>query len=248
MPPLDPANHPLAPVKPNHSVPHSPTAVKNPMTLVAKYALLPEEIDRQSLAMVADSLDVLQNAPADSSLSPAELYVLHRIVRAEGDPAIAADVRFSSGAIDAALRSLQSARRVITDVRMVQVGISRASLKRRQVTTACLIDAPEVAQRAQREKTTRSVAAVRELAPQMDNALVAIGNAPTALLALLDLIDSQQASPAAIIGMPVGFVACPESKAELAARSVPHITILGRRGGSSAAAATVNALLDLLED
>ena len=215
------------------------------MTLVEKYALLPEEIDRQSLVMVADSL---QGDAAAARLPEAERYVLHRIVRAEGDPAIAADVRFSDGAVDAALASLRDVRRVVTDVRMVQVGISRAALGRRGVETACLIDAPEVAERARREGTTRSVAAVRELAPQMDGAVLAIGNAPTALLALLDLIDAGQVSPAAVIGMPVGFVACPESKAELAARNVPHITILGRRGGSSAAAATVNALLDLLED
>lgn len=215
------------------------------MTLVEKYALLPEEIDRQSLVMVADSL--LGDAGA-AGLPEAERYVLHRIVRAEGDPAIAADVRFSDGAVDAALASLRDVRRVVTDVRMVQVGISRAALGRRGVETACLIDAPEVAERARREGTTRSVAAVRELAPQMDGAVLAIGNAPTALLALLDLIDEGQVSPAVVIGMPVGFVACPESKAELAARNVPHITILGRRGGSSAAAATVNALLDLLED
>ncbi len=215
------------------------------MTLVEKYALLPEEIDRQSLVMVADSLRGDANA---AHLSDAERYVLHRIVRAEGDPAIAADVRFSEGALAAALDSLRATRRVVTDVRMVQVGISRAALNRRGVETACLIDAPEVAERARREGTTRSVAAVRELAPQMDGAVLAIGNAPTALLALLDLIDAGQVAPAAVIGMPVGFVACPESKAELAARDVPHITILGRRGGSSAAAATVNALLDLLED
>ena len=215
------------------------------MTLVEKYALLPEEIDRQSLVMVADSL---RGDAYAAGLPEAERYVLHRIVRAEGDPDIAADVRFSDGAVNAALASLREARRVVTDVRMVQVGISRASLARRGVETACLIDAPEVAERARREGTTRSVAAVRELAPQMDGAVLAIGNAPTALLALLDLIDAGQVSPAAVIGMPVGFVACPESKAELAARDVPHITILGRRGGSSAAAATVNALLDLLED
>lgn len=215
------------------------------MTLVDKYALLPEEIDRQSLVMVADSLET---GALGAGLSDAERYVLHRIVRAEGDPAIAADVRFSDGAVDAALDSLRQSRTVITDVRMVQVGISRAALGRRNVTTDCLIDAPHVAERALREGTTRSVAAVRELAPQMNGAVVAIGNAPTALLALLDLIDANQVNPAMVIGMPVGFVACPESKAELAARTVPHITILGRRGGSSAAAATVNALLDLLED
>lgn len=215
------------------------------MTLVEKYALLPDEIDRQSLVMVAESL---VGDESEARLSSDERYVLHRIVRAEGDPGISADVRFANNAVDAALKSLRDTRRVVTDVRMVQVGISRAALSRRNVETDCLIDAPAVAERAAREGTTRSVAAVRELAPQMDGAIVAIGNAPTALLALLDLIDAGQVSPAMVIGMPVGFVACPESKAELAARDVPHITILGRRGGSSAAAATVNALLDLLED
>lgn len=215
------------------------------MTLVEKYALLPDEIDRRSLVMVAESLE---GDASEERLSAAERYVLHRIVRAEGDPAIATDVRFSNGAVDAALESLRNGRRVVTDVRMVQVGISRAALGRHDVSTDCLIDAPQVAERARREGTTRSVAAVRELAPQMDGAVVAIGNAPTALLALLDLIDAGQVAPAMVIGMPVGFVACPESKAELAIREVPHITILGRRGGSSAAAATVNALLDLLEE
>ena len=215
------------------------------MTLVDKYALLPGEIDRQSLVMVAESLE---GDASQDHLSTAERYVLHRIVRAEGDPAIAGDVRFAHGAVDAALDSLKNARRVVTDVRMVQVGISRAALSRRDVETACLIDVPAVAERAKREGTTRSVAAVRELVPQMDGAVIAIGNAPTALLALLDLIDSGQVSPSMVIGMPVGFVACPESKAELAKRDVPHITVLGRRGGSSAAAATVNALLDLLEE
>jgi precorrin-8X/cobalt-precorrin-8 methylmutase len=213
------------------------------MTLVHKYALLPDEIDRQSLVMVAESLTGHQTL---NQLDDSERYVLHRIVRAEGDPNIAADVRFSDGAVGSALASLGETRRVVTDVRMVQVGISRAALARRSVETACLIDAPEVAERARREGTTRSVAAVRELAPLMNGSVVAIGNAPTALLALLDLIDTGQVSPAVVVGMPVGFVACPESKQELAARAVPHITILGRRGGSSAAAATVNALLDLL--
>jgi precorrin-8X/cobalt-precorrin-8 methylmutase len=213
------------------------------MTLVDKYALLPEEIDRQSLLMVADSL---RDNASTGNLTDEQRYVLHRIVRAEGDPEIAADVRFSSTAIESAMAALRHTKRVVTDVRMVQVGMSRAALAKNGVETSCLIDAPEVADRARREGTTRSVAAVRELAPQMDGAVVAIGNAPTALLALLDLIDAQQVAPAVVIGMPVGFVACPESKQELAARDIPHITILGRRGGSSAAAATVNALLDLL--
>jgi precorrin-8X/cobalt-precorrin-8 methylmutase len=86
---------------------------------------------------------------------------------------------------------------------------------------------------------------MRELSPHLTGAVAAVGNAPTALLALLDMIDEGQVRPSLVIGMPVGFIACAESKQELVKSSVPYITISGRRGGSSAAAATVNALLGL---
>ena len=211
------------------------------MSLVQQYALLPEEIDRESLKMVQASL------PKSLNLESNEHYVLCRIVRAEGDSGIAESVRFSPGAVAAGLKALQSGFDVITDVRMVEMGISKALLRSQNLATRCLIDAPEVAARAKKEGTTRSVAAVRELAPYMDGTIVAVGNAPTALLALLDLIDEEAVHPALVIGMPVGFVACAESKDELVKRNVPYISILGRRGGSSAAAATVNALLDLLK-
>jgi precorrin-8X/cobalt-precorrin-8 methylmutase len=210
------------------------------MSLVEKYALLPDEIDRESLKMVQASL------PTSLALAPQEHYVLCRIVRAEGDPGIAESVRFSDGAVERGLEALRAGHPVVTDVRMVEMGISKALLRRQGVTTHCMIDAPQVAERAQREGTTRSVAAVRELAPLMNGAIVAVGNAPTALLALLDLVDAGEVAPALVLGMPVGFVACAESKDELVQRDVPHIAITGRRGGSSAAAATVNALLDLL--
>jgi precorrin-8X/cobalt-precorrin-8 methylmutase len=211
------------------------------MSLVKKYALTPEEIDRRSLQMVEASL------PEGLQLPPRERYALCRIVRAEGDAGIAPLVKFSPDGIDAGLTSLRSRAPVVTDVRMVEMGISKALLKNANLATACMIDAPEVADRARREATTRSVAAIRELSPQISGAVCAIGNAPTALLALLDLIDAGEASPALVIGMPVGFMACAESKDELVKRNVPYITVMGRRGGSSAAAATVNALLDLLK-
>ena len=209
------------------------------MTLVDKYALLPDEIDRESLKMVQADL------PSGLRLEPREHFILCRIVRAEGDPAIAEMVRITDSAVDRGLAAIRAGVDIATDVRMVEMGISKALLRRRGVGTRCLIDAPEVAARAQREGTTRSVAAVRELGPHLTGSVVAIGNAPTALLALLDLVDAGEVSPALVIGMPVGFVACPESKEELVKRDIPYITVVGRRGGSSAAAATVNALLEL---
>ncbi len=209
------------------------------MSLVEKYALLPEEIDRTSLRMVEASL------PDNLALAADERYVVSRIVRAEGDPEIALVVRFSAGAVQSGIDALNRRAEVITDVRMVEAGISKALLQSRGVSTRCLIDAPQVADRARREGSTRSVATMRELAPDMNGAIVAVGNAPTALLALLDLVNDGEAMPALIIGMPVGFVACSESKEELVRSRVPYISVLGRRGGSSAAAATVNALLAL---
>ncbi len=213
------------------------------MTLLQRFGLTPDEIDRRSLEMVEDAM------PPTPHLTARERYVLGRIVRAEGEPQIVGSVRFSAGAVERGTAAIRAGVTIITDVRMVEVGTSKALLRRTGNPITTMIDAPSVAERAKREGITRSAAAIRELIPQIDGAVVAVGNAPTALLALLDCVDEGKATPALIIGMPVGFVACAESKDELAKRSVPHITILGNRGGSSAAAATLNALLSLsMED
>ena len=211
-------------------------------TLLAKYGLEPDEIDRRSLEMVSEVL------PAMPDLSEWEQYVVKRIVRAEGDPDIAKYVRISSGAVALGVSALKSGASIITDVRMVQVGTSKALLKSSGNSITTMIDDPAVAERAKREQITRSAAAMRQLAPLMSGAVVAIGNAPTALLALLDMVDREEVSPALVIGMPVGFVACAESKEELVQRPISHIAIMGNRGGSSAAAATLNALLGLARE
>ena len=213
------------------------------MTLLQKYGLTPEEIERRSLEMVEDAM------PPTPRLTARERYVLGRIVRAEGEPQIVDSVRFSDGAVDEGIAAVRRGATIVTDVRMVEVGTSKALLRRAGTPITTMIDAPSVAERAKREGITRSAAAILELTPQIDGAIVAVGNAPTALLALLDSVDAGKALPALIIGMPVGFVACSEAKHELARRTAAHITILGNRGGSSAAAATLNALLTLaMED
>ena len=168
-----------------------------------------------------------------------------RIVRAEGDPEIAKAVGFSPGAVDIGIAAIKAQAAVVTDVRMVEVGISKALLGKCGITTHCQIDTLNTAERAKSDGTTRSVAAIRELTPQLSGAIAVVGNAPTALLALLDMVDSGEVTPALVIGMPVGFIACAESKAELKNVDVPYISIWEKRGGSSAAAATVNALLGL---
>lgn len=208
-------------------------------SLVEKYALLPDEIDRRSLEVVEASL------PPLNGLTPDERYVVCRIVRAEGDPEVASMVGFSPGAVKHGVQAIRSSAEVVTDVRMVEVGISKALLGRCGVNTRCSIDSSETADRAQADGTTRSAAAMRQLKAHLEGSIAAVGNAPTALLALLDLVREGAVRPALIIGMPVGFIACTESKRELAKTDVPYISIWDRRGGSSAAAATVNALLGL---
>ena len=209
------------------------------MSLVEKYALLPDEIDRLSIEVVEASLPNLKD------LTPEERYVVFRVVRAEGDPEISKNVGFSPGAVSKGIAAVKAKAAVVTDVRMVEVGISKALLRKCGLTTHCQIDTPNTAERAKKDGTTRSVAAIRELAPHLDGAIAVVGNAPTALLALLDMSKDGEVSPALVIGMPVGFIACAESKAELAKVDVPYISIWEKRGGSSAAAATMNALLGL---
>lgn len=208
-------------------------------TLLQKYGLTADEIDRLSLEMVRDLL------PPLTHLTEGERYVVGRIVRAEGEPQIVDSVKFSPGAVETGVAAFKASAQIVTDVRMVEVGTSKVLLERSGSPITTMIDAPDVAARAKAEGITRSAAAIRELAPEISGAVVAVGNAPTALLALLDLVDEQNVAPALIIGMPVGFVACAEAKEELVKRAVPYITILGNRGGSSAAAATLNALLTI---
>jgi precorrin-8X/cobalt-precorrin-8 methylmutase len=207
--------------------------------LLKRYGLPPEEIERLSLELVTARM------PALPGLAEDERYVVQRIVRAEGEPDIALSVRFSPRAVERGVEAFRKGAAIIADVRMVEVGTSKALLRDFATSITTLIDSPQIAVSAKAASITRSAAAMQALQASITGAIVAIGNAPTALLALLDMIDSGDSLPALVIGMPVGFVACAESKAELTKRQVDYITIEGFRGGSSAACATLNALMTL---
>ncbi len=207
-------------------------------TLVERYGLPPAEIEIQSFHTV-DRLVSAHLIPTD----PAEGAVVRRLIHAAGDPDIAGSVRLSAGAVAAGVAALQQGCPIFTDVHMISVGISTAMAARHGNRVACLMDHPEAPARAKADGTTRSIAAVRLHAAALHGAVVAIGNAPTALLALLDLVDAGVCRPALIVGTPVGFINAAESKDELMQRDVPYVTIQGYRGGSAAAVAAVNALL-----
>ena len=192
----------------------------------------PAEIYRRSFEIIRAEADF-------SRLPPDAEPVATRIIHACGMPEIAADLRISPDFASAAKSAIAAGKPVLVDAEMVGQGIID-----RQLTIICTLNDPAARELGIAKGTTRSAAAVELWRDRLDGAIAVIGNAPTALFALLEMIDAGAPKPAAIVGFPVGFVGAAESKDELHAnpRGVPYATLLGRRGGSAMAAAAVNAL------
>lgn len=195
-------------------------------------------------AIYARSFEMIR-AETDMSRLPATARAIaERIVHACGMPEIAAELRVSEDFAAKAGAALKSGAAVLTDAEMVKSGIIASKLPT-GVRLYCHLNGPAAREIGIREKTTRSAAAVELWIPHLHGAVVVIGNAPTALFALLEHLDAGAPRPAAIIALPVGFVGAAESKEELLRnpRGVPYLTLPGRRGGSAMAAAAINALL-----
>jgi len=173
--------------------------------------------------------------------------VARRLVHTSADFELLGLLRFHPRAIEAGLAALSSKATIVTDTRMAQMGIPLRRLDALGATSVCLMNDPAVTAMAAKQGVTRARVAV-DMAAAIDGPVIfAIGNAPTALLRLLELMDAGQVTPALIVGMPVGFVNAAESKQALMAQSrVPYVAIEGRKGGSALAAATVNALAEIV--
>jgi len=196
----------------------------------------PAAIYAASWAAIRDESD-LSELPAD--IEPLAVRLIH----ACGMPDIVADLAFSDGAVAAGQAALTASAPVLVDAEMVGRGVIRRLLPGDNE-ILCTLHADGVKEAAAQIGTTRSAAAVDLWAAHLDGAVVAIGNAPTALFRLLELLDEGAAKPALILGFPVGFVGAAESKEALIelAGEIPFVTLRGRRGGSALAAAAVNAL------
>lgn len=193
------------------------------------------EIYRQSFAIIRAESDLTR-------FSAEEEPVAVRIIHACGQVEAARDLAFSTGAAQAAREALQRGAPILCDSQMVASGVTRGRLPADNQVICTLAD-PRVPELAAEHGNTRSAVALELWKPMIEGSLVAIGNAPTALFHLLDLIESGWPTPAAIIGMPVGFVGAVESKEALIADGrVPYLVMRGRRGGSAMTAATINAL------
>jgi precorrin-8X/cobalt-precorrin-8 methylmutase len=207
-----------------------------PPTRRYDYVSDPAEIYRRSFATIRGEADL-------SALQEDAQVVAVRMIHASGDLGLTADLDVHPRLVSAARGALQSGAPVFTDALMIASGITRRRLPADNA-VHCLLDDPRVPSLAHRWATTRSAAAVSLWGPELEGAVVAIGNAPTALFHLLEQIADGGPRPAAILGIPVGFVGSAESKIALARNpwDLPYLVVHGRRGGSALCASAINAL------
>ena len=192
------------------------------------------EIYRRSFATIRAEAE-LDRFPVDVA------QVVVRMIHACGMTDLPRDVAYSAGVIAHARAALRGGAPVLCDANMVAAGITRSRLPAGNE-VVCTLGDPATAALAERLGTTRSAAAVDLWADRLDGAVVAIGNAPTALFRLLEITGPGGPRPAAVIGIPVGFVGAAESKQALAESGLEHLVVHGRRGGSAMTAAAVNAI------
>ena len=202
---------------------------------------LPADIERTSISIITRKLDELGLTPP-----PETAAVVKRVIHTTADFDYAKNLRFTPGAVEAAVRALQRGAVIVTDTNMALAGISRPGLAKLGCEAVCYMADPAVAEAAKQAGTTRAVAAMHRAAREHPGAILAVGNAPTALLTIAEEIEAGL-RPALVIGVPVGFVNVVESKETLFAiceqHGVPAIAAMGRKGGSNVAAAICNALV-----
>jgi precorrin-8X/cobalt-precorrin-8 methylmutase len=200
----------------------------------------PEDIE-------ALSFQIIDTEAGAHTYPPDQWTIVRRIIHTSADFDYLRSVRFHPEAVAAGLAAIRSGKPMFTDTRMAQAGIRRADLQRFGVTVTCYINEARVAETAAQHQITRAQAAVDLAVPELAGGIYVVGNAPTALLRIIDRVNDRSAAPSLIIGFPVGFVNAAESKAALLTLDCPYITNVGRKGGSNIAAGVVNALVRLAQ-
>ena len=188
------------------------------------------------------SFKIIQQEAGDHGFSADLWPIVRRMIHTSADFEYINTIRFYPGAVQKGVAAIQRGCQIFTDTNMARVGIRKKEIQEFGGRVSCLIADKAVAKKAKETGTTRALAAVDMACDRMKDGIYVVGNAPTALLRLIELIKDKKASPALIIGFPVGFVNAAESKEELMALDFPYITNKGRKGGSNIAASIVNAL------
>jgi precorrin-8X/cobalt-precorrin-8 methylmutase len=197
----------------------------------------PQEIEKRSFEIISEKL-------ANRQFDSQNLNVIKRVIHTTADFDYADNMAFSKDAVMIAKNALKNGARIVTDTQMVKAGINKKATAQLGCEIHCFIDSPEVAEAAQSKGFTRARMAVDWAAETLENPIIfVVGNAPTALIRLYELITESVFSPVLIIAVPVGFVNVVESKELILGLDVPHIVAKGQKGGSNVAAAICNALL-----
>ena len=196
----------------------------------------PMDIEKRSFEIITELL-------GDRKLDSENELVIKRVIHTTADFDYADNLVFSEHAVRKGIEALKAGCDIVTDTQMARSGINKTVLEKLGGTVHCFMSDPEVAAEAKSRGITRAVVSMEHAARLTKPLIFAIGNAPTALMRLRELIDAGGVAPALVIGVPVGFVNVVESKEQIIQSSAPHIVARGRKGGSNVAAAIVNALL-----
>ena len=195
----------------------------------------PREIEKRSLEIIESELTV--DIPQEN------LAVVKRVIHTTADFDYAVNLAFSDEAVAKALEALRSGCDIVTDTQMAKSGINKTAAEKLGINIPCFMSDPDVAAEAKERGCTRAKVSMEKAARVAGSGIFAIGNAPTALIMLREMIDEGRISPKLVVGVPVGFVNVVESKEEIMQTGVPYIVARGRKGGSTVAAAIINALM-----
>lgn len=198
----------------------------------------PAEIESESFRIISEELE-----KNNIILNEKEAPIIKRVIHTTADFSFANTLEFSAGAVDTARELIMNAATIVTDTNMTLAGINKKRLERFGVRVKCFMSDDDVAREAKERNITRAAVSVERASLISGPVIYSVGNAPTALIELDELIKKNQMSPAFIIGVPVGFVNVEYSKELFRGSSIPHIINYGRKGGSNVAAAIINALV-----
>lgn len=196
----------------------------------------PAEIEQKSFQIISEALQ-------GKAIDPVHEPVIKRVIHTTADFDYAQILKISPDAIERGIKAIKSGCSIVTDTRMAEAGINKKALARFGSKVNCFIDNEEIAREAVERNTTRSALCMEKASMDPNNIIFALGNAPTALIRLYELIVEGKVKPELVIGVPVGFVNVVESKELLKGAGVPYIISEGRKGGSNVAAAIVNAMV-----
>ena len=196
----------------------------------------PHEIERSSFQIIDQEAGI-------HHFTAQQWSIVQRIIHTTADFEFKEMIRFHPDAISAGIEAIRNGKMIITDTNMARVGIRKKEVETYGGQVKCYINDPLIHEKAAVTGGTRAKAAVDMAISEMKDGIYVVGNAPTALLRLIELIGEKKAQPALVIGLPVGFVNAAESKAALAEMDTPYISNVGRKGGSNVAASVVNALV-----